>query len=326
MKKLVHFFLAACCLQPFLLFAQSNYSKEIESGYTGDTISNIKSLKKALSFCVIGDWGRNGQYYQKEVAKKLGAAMVGIDGKFIISTGDNFYPKGVKSVADPLFKTSFEDIYTEQATHEDWYVVLGNHDYKENPEAQIEYSKISRRWKMPARYYSFTKQIEEGSTVEFFCIDSNPFQTDYYKETDYETAVKSQDTAAQKKWLIESLQKSTATWKIVVGHHPLYSAGKRKGKTGDMENSFAPIFNQYKVDAYLCGHEHHLEYDKTTAINFHHYISGAGSEARPVGNAPYAKFVAAEHGFFAFSISNNQMLVQAINHVGNIVFSHSIKK
>lgn len=313
------------CL-PFIVSAQSNYSKEIESGYKGDTIVGLKTIKKALNFCVIGDWGRNGQYYQKEVATALGAGMVGIDGKFIISTGDNFYPKGVKSVTDPLFASSFENIYTAQSTQEDWFVVLGNHDYKENPDAQIAYSKISRRWKMPARYYSFIQKADDGATVEFFCLDTNPFQSDYYKEEDYGPKVKKCDTAAQKKWLIQQLQKSTATWKIVVGHHPLYSAGKRMGKTGDMEKQFADIFNKYNVDAYFCGHEHHLEHDKTENNYFHHFISGAGSEARPVNSASYAKYVAAEHGFMSVAISNNKMLVQAINHLGKVTYVTTLAK
>ena len=36
--------------------------------------------------------------------------------------------------------------------------------------------------------------------------------------------------------------------------HPLYTARKRKGKTGDMIDAFREIFEKYKVDAYFCGH------------------------------------------------------------------------
>lgn len=307
-------------------FSQNKFQEELKSGYVGDTIKGLKTLKKSINFCVIGDWGRNGHYHQKEVANMLGAAMTGIAGDFVISTGDNFYPKGIKSVNDPLFKSSFEDVYTMHALQEDWYVVLGNHDYKENPWAQIEYSNISRRWKLPSFYYSFKKQIDKDNYVEFFCIDTSPFQTDYYDGKDYSTNVKLQDTAAQINWLKTELKKSTATWKIVVGHHPLYSAGKRMGQTQDMYNKFSSIFNEFKVDAYLCGHEHHLEYDKVDNNCFHHFVSGAGSEIRPVKKADYAKFVMSQHGFFALSITSNKMQVQAISEKGDILFENIINK
>ena len=151
-------------------------------------------------------------------------------------------------------------------------------------------------------------------------------QLEYHNKGDYRNQVSLQDTAAQIKWLTNALQNSKATWKIVVGHHPLYSAGKRKGKTQDMENRFKHIFNTYKVDAYLSGHEHHLEYDKIDSDYFHHFISGSGSEVRSVSNALYAKFVDAEAGIFSFSINKKSMLVQAINQYGKVIFEKLIKK
>lgn len=75
----------------------------------------------------------------------LSSLYLGIE--FIISVGDNFYTNGVASVDDPMWKTSFEDIYKGANLFIDWYPVLGNHDYRGNPQAQIDYSKRSRRWK-----------------------------------------------------------------------------------------------------------------------------------------------------------------------------------
>ena len=123
--------------------------------------ADAKLIKKdrALHFIAMGDWGRNGADHQQQVATQMGATAKEIGSMFTIATGDNFYPSGVISEWDPLWKYSFEDIYTDFHLQWDWYPVLGNHDYKSNPDAQVKYSSISRRWKMPARYYTKTIAI-----------------------------------------------------------------------------------------------------------------------------------------------------------------------
>ena len=309
-------------------FAQNtNYKKEQSTGYKGIVIKDLKAVK-GLSFCVIGDWGRYGDYYQKGVEQQLSSAITGVGASFIISTGDNIYPSGVISEYDPAWKYAYEDVYNSYPTHINWYVVLGNHDYKTNPDAEVAYSKISARWHMPARYFSIKKNIgkDSANTAEFFFIDTTPFQKDYYKEPDYASHVAGNDTTAQLNWLINGLKNSTAKWKFVIGHHPLYSAGKRKGKLGDMIDAFRDIFEKYKVDAYFCGHEHQLEVDKEDGYHFYQFISGAGSESTAVTNAPYTKFTAQDYGFLTAGISGNEMLVQYINSDGKILYTTTIKK
>jgi len=326
MKKLcwgiTAIFLSVCC------FGQNpNYQKEQATGYRGPVIKDLQALR-GLSFCVIGDWGRYGDYYQKAVADQLSSAVVGINASFIISTGDNIYPRGVISEYDPAWKYAYEDIYSSYPAHVDWYVVLGNHDYKTNPDAEVAYSKISARWHMPARYFSIRKMIGKDSTqsAEFFFIDTTPFQKEYYSEPDYSCQVEQNDTAAQRRWLIDGLKNSTAKWKFAVGHHPLYSAGKRQGKTRDMIDAFQDIFEKYKLDAYFCGHEHQLEVDHAEGFHFYEFISGAGSETTPVTSAPFAKFAVSDHGFLTASVVESEMLVQYVNANGKILYTTTIKK
>ena len=179
---------------------------------------------------------------------------------------------------------------------------------------------------MPARYFNVIKALPDGSKAEFFYIDSSPFQRDYYSDEEYGPKVATADTTAQKKWLENGLKNSTANWKFVVGHHPLYSAGKRKGKTGDMLNSFAPLFEKYKVDVYFCGHEYQLEFDQPEGYHFVECISGSAAEATQVTSAPYAKFVVQEFGFLTASLTAKEMLIQIINHEGKILYTTSVKK
>lgn len=319
----------------FLLVIQSAISQEYlkaeKSGYKGGFIPELKLVDESLNFLVMGDFGRNGEYYQKEVASQMAKAAATIGSEFVITVGDNFYPKGVQSIQDPHWKTSFEDIYFNHHLQTDWFVTLGNHDYSGNIQAQIDYSKISRRWNMPAAYFKKTMKLKDGSKVLLVFVDTSPFIKSYYSKGDrIEENVKVQDTTTQKKWLIETLLTDDASikWKIVVGHHPMYSGGKRKTSqdTKDVETLFAPIFEQYKVDAYFCGHEHDLQIIKPKTRFTTQFLSGAACEIRPTGITDGTFFALSEPGFMTFSLTPKLMLVQLVNAQGKIVYTHELKK
>lgn len=287
--------------------------------------------EKALHFIAMGDWGRNGADHQKEVAAQMGKTATDVNAQFIIATGDNFYPSGVISEWDPLWRYSFEDVYTDFHLQWDWYPVLGNHDYKSNPDAQVKYSTISRRWKMPARYYS-KKFFINGDTTQAVLIafiDTNPLIPEFYKNAEYGPNVRTQDSIKQKKWLVKILSDPSPNikWKIVVGHHPMFTGGSRTDgyDTKAIRNSLKTLFDKYKVDVYLAGHEHNLQHigpvEKT-----HHFISGAASERTPVKLLDISNMAASEYGFMLFSVTGSEMLVQTIDDTGKIIYTATLNK
>src|SRR5215475_12727935 len=127
-----------------------------------------------LNFVVLGDWGRNGEKDQTDVAKQMAAAADGTGAKFVLAVGDNFYENGVTSVNDPQWQSSFEKVYTAPSLQVPWHAILGNHDYHLSADAQIAYSKTSKRWNMPSRYYKRTEQIDAATAADFFFIDTMP--------------------------------------------------------------------------------------------------------------------------------------------------------
>ena len=78
-------------------------------------------------------------------------------------------------------------------------------------------------------------------TVEFFAIDTTPLG---WRTKD----------AEQLKWLEGALKKSTARWKVVFGHHPLYSHSKRP-YNATLIRRLEPLFVKHKVDLYVAGHD-----------------------------------------------------------------------
>ncbi|MDO5616540.1 MAG: metallophosphoesterase [Cruoricaptor ignavus] len=291
-----------------------------------------QKLKGAFSFILIGDWGRNGEFHQKPVSNQMAIASKTLGADIVVSVGDNFYPDGVMSTQDPQWKYSFEDIYPQYDLNKPWLVALGNHDYYGNYEAQIEYSKISRRWVMPSTYFSKTYKMKDGkSEILFLIIDTNPFVSKYsnYKGMISEN-VKKQDTAAQLAWLENQLKNKSENvkWVFVVGHHPLYSGGVRKTaeETEDIKKVFEPIFQKYKVDAYFCGHEHDLQIIQPKGIFTTQYLSGAGSAIRPSGEREGTKFAVSDGGFMIFSVTDKMLKSQTINGEGKILFTYEQKK
>jgi tartrate-resistant acid phosphatase type 5 len=328
MRKIIY----GICLFVFsqCLLAQSTEKREL-SGYQQGYIQGLQKLDKSLDFLLMGDFGRYGQFYQKEVAAQMGKAAATLDSKFVVTVGDNFYPNGIRSTQDYSWIASYESIYTDYSLQNDWFVALGNHDYRGNLKAEIDYSSISRRWHLPFTYYKKMIELEDGNKLLLLVMDTSPFIDSYYEKGSemYENII-AQDTTAQKKWLIKELEtKDTAVkWKIVVGHHPLYSGGKRKDsqETKSFETKFAAIFDTYKVDAYFCGHEHDLQIIKPKNRYTTQFLSGAACEVRPSGTREGTLFFAEKAGFMTFSLTNSQLLAQVIDAEGHVIFKTIIDK
>ncbi|PZX56578.1 purple acid phosphatase family protein [Algoriphagus chordae] len=61
--------------------------------------------------------------------------------------------------------------------------------------------------------------------------------------------------AIQKEWLENVLKENSQKWTVVTFHHPIYSSGTGRDNKKFRE-AFKPIFDKYKVDLVLQGHDH----------------------------------------------------------------------
>jgi len=278
----------------------------------------------ALSFLAVGDWGRQGSLEQRRVARQMGIAAAALNAQFVLSLGDNFYPDGVTSVKDRQFFSSWENVYRDKSLLVDWYAALGNHDYHSNPQAEVEFSAVNRRWKMPARYYTVTKTVAPDVTAEFIIIDTSPFILEYH-DRPWQYSVATADTVAQRRWLDSTLAASTAQWKFIVGHHHVYTGGERETQP-ELEAFLVPRMQKYGVTAYLCGHEHHLEHIVPGGSATHYFISGAGAETREVGGREGTRFKSNSTGFLAMSLTADSMVVQAVDRLGKVLYRTTIRR
>lgn len=282
-----------------------------------------------LSFLGVGDWGREGRNHQREVAAQMARAAQRSNARFVISVGDNFYENGVVGIDDPAWQNSYERIYDAPSLQVPWRVALGNHDYIGNVQAQLDYTAKSDRWRLPARWYDFTERAPDGTTAQFFVIDTSPMIEKYYEDGARKVKVADQraNIPVQVAWLDQALARSTADWKIVIGHHPIYTgkasgtdaaqaeAEHRHGGNHELIAAIDPLLQRYGVALYLNGHDHdlqHVVHDDT-----HYICTGAGSlteERCFLGNSDFCSL---ESGFVACHLDRQHLSVSYIDYRGH---------
>lgn len=277
----------------------------------------------ALPFVLIGDWGRWGHDNQRDVARQMGQTAAAIDSRFTVSVGDNFYENGVTGLDDPQWQASFENIYTAPALQSPWQVILGNHDYRGNVQAQLDYTGQSKRWRLPARYYQTSVPLPDGAAADFFYLDTSPF-IHYYAGS--KTNIAGQDSAAQLTWLDRALTTSTARWKIVIGHHPIYTAlAPEPGYDHDQPDLIArlnPILRAHQVPIYINGHDHTLQSVQMDGITY--VTNGAGSATYPPDQIIRGGFASGAHGFMTVQLSSARLDFALVDMHGATLYGQTI--
>jgi tartrate-resistant acid phosphatase type 5 len=285
-----------------------------------------EAIQKPSVFFVLGDWGKRGIPNQQVVANQMNEWAAIENPDFIITTGDNFYDVGVADVNDSHWTESFEQVYKgSRIKSKTWYATLGNHDYVTNPQAEVDYSIKNTRWQLPSYYYQKIISLGSGAKLRLIFMDTSPFEKSYYHSS-FADNIKKQDTVKQKRWLDSLTSLTDATWKVVIGHHHIYTGGVRKNDPNSVRNSIEPILIKNKVDVYFCGHEHDLQHMKDNAKPTHYFLSGAGADLRPTGSIPQTLFAQSIQGFMSVTVKQSSLHVKVISYKGDVIYQYLIER
>jgi len=311
------FILATCTDQKKPVITHTNASSNIGS----EKAVTSKTFGRAFNFIIVSDWGWNGYKHQQEVADQMAKSADSVGAKFIASCGDNFQISGIASTQDPLWMTNYENVYKGLSLQVEWYPVLGNHDYKGSPQAEIYYSKISRRWRLTDHYYTFVKKVNDSVSVRLIFMDTSPLVSEYYKRPEDYPELAKQDTAKEMKWLKGVLENSKEQWKLVFGHHPVYSASKTHGNTKEMIDRVKPLLEEYHAQFYFCGHDHDFQHLREKGKNVDYIVTGTGGEPRPASTNEMSVFSESEPGFSIVSLKADNLRICFVGTKGNIIYS-----
>ena len=259
----------------------------------------VKSKTNFIRFVAFGDFGSRSKD-QSEVAEAILKLHKRQRLDFGITLGDNFYPRGAESVDDPRWQKWWEDLYGQMKIP--FFVSMGNHDWLNSGSAAAEvlYSKKSKTWQLPSPYYTYV-----AGPAQFFALD-----TTYLSE-------------AQLAWLEDALQKSTAQWKIVYGHHQMYSA--TRGENQKLINRLLPILKSHSVNLYVCGHDHNLQ-ELQPDGSVHFVVAGGGGATLYDMKQDYARseFKNKQHGFTVIEADRQHLRIKFIGTDGSILYQNEI--
>jgi hypothetical protein len=261
---------------------------------------SLKPSEQAIRVLAFGDFGTGS-----EAQKQLAAAMLQYHKKtpfdFGLTLGDNFYPRGVNGLDDPQWKSKWEDMYSPLGIK--FYATLGNHDWAQpdSPAAEVVYSMKSTSWRMPAPYYTFT-----AGPVQFFAFDTMEI------------------TDAELSWLDRELSKSQAPWRVVYGHHHIFSA--TRGDNKELVERLLPVLEKHSVDVYLNGHDHNLQELKSEG-GVHFFVSGGGgANLYPLNDYDRSVFKSKVNGFTVLEADAAHLKISFVGTDGKELYEQELKK
>lgn len=260
---------------------------------SAERLSNPGGGQPLLRFVSVADTG-TGARGQYAVAAAMARYHQLNPYDLVILAGDNIYNNGEIEKIGAVFEQPYQVLLQQGVKFQ---AVLGNHDIRtDNGDPQVRYPGFN----MQGRYYTFRR-----GDVQFFALDTN----------------NNADWKAQLPWLEQELSGSDAPWKVVFGHHQIYSSGQY-GLNEPFIQTLTPIFQKYGVQLYINGHDHN--YERSQPINGTTYlICGAGAGTRPVGRAQWTAYSAEQLSFAAYEVYSDRIIVRGID-TKNQVFDQGI--
>lgn len=204
----------------------------------------------------------------------------------LLLLGDNIYPNGDPALAEAAVFGPYGPVLDGGT---ELVAALGNHDVRfMDGEPQMQ------ALGMPGRWYA-----KRFGPLEVVVLDST-------RTADPE----------QVAWLEHTLEATDAPWRVVIQHHPPFSAGQH-GSHEPSQRSIVPLLERYGVDLVLAGHDH--DYQRSAPQNGIVYVvSGGASTLRPTGRAEFTEVSASRLHFVELSVFDDRIELQAVTPDGQV--------
>jgi len=233
---------------------------------TSTATATATATKPSLRVGVLGDFGSNSAA-QSDVAAMLQAQNLDL----LVTVGDNRYSTNSFDAVIGQYYCDFlagvsGGNYCPRGNRgvNGFFPALGNHDYTDGagidqylayfdlPGAGVGSSGTSGN----ERYYD----VIQGP-VHFFFLDSQAARNS------------ATEMAAQRAWLQAQVAASSATWQVVLMHHPPYTSPSSHSSNSELQWPF----QTWGVDAVLAGHNHF--YERIFREGIVYFVNGLGGRS-----------------------------------------------
>jgi hypothetical protein len=221
--------------------------------------------------------------------------------QFIVTTGDNNYPRGKWDTWDANVAPYREYIPDR------FEPSVGNHDYmcSECPDLafRLNFERELVR--------QFAKPSGVNPLVRFFVLDSNAADPATDLSVRSKAALRN-PLAAQRVWLEDGLRNAESCWKLVVMHHAPYSSTVDPGSNILMQSRSGWAYRQWGAHVVLSGHAH--TYERITRPgDFAYIVNGTGGgrldESRAVRVAESVVFIGDAYGAIRGYVDSTQLVL-----------------
>lgn len=242
-----------------------------------------------LRFVAVADTGA-GDRNQYAVAEAMNRHYSRSPYPLVLLAGDNIYTNGEIEKIRDVFEHPYGQLLKQGTL---FYACLGNHDIRTaNGDLQVRYPGFH----MKGRYYTFRQK-----SVQFFALETNP----------------GADWKRQFAWFEQELSRSDAPWKIVFGHHPIYSSGYY-GNSPELIAALTPLFKKYGVQLYINGHEHNYERTQSIAGTTYLITGIGGAHLRPVNRSQLTEYSTSRFGFSSLAVYPDRIEISGIGADGQV--------
>jgi hypothetical protein len=171
------------------------------------------------------------------------------------------------------------------------------------------------------------KEIDDSTTMRLVFIDTTPLIEKYRKDSlTYPDAYKQNDEA-QLQFIDSVLATSNETWKVVIGHHPVYAFTKKnESERLDMQKRVDPLLRKHKVDFYFNGHIHNFQHIKMPNSPVDYITNSSASGARDVEKTTGTQFCSNLSGFAVCSVSDTNFTVNFMDKNGESIYTYTKSK
>jgi len=218
----------------------------------------------------VGDGEHWSEWFQfrtasKDLKKRFSFLYVGDAQNYILELWSRLIRQGFKTAPDAGFIVLAGDLINRAHLEQDWhewfyagdfihsmlpaFPTPGNHEYRGKTKAEEDSGRksLSVQWRphftLPQNGPSAHPELAE---------------TVYYMDYQDMRIISLNSNTKQEEqipWLEKVLANNSKKWTVITFHHPLFSASE--GRNNDrLRNLWKPVFDKYKVDLVLQGHDH----------------------------------------------------------------------